>query len=440
MRPPIQYGRSGDLKIAYQVTGAGPIDLVYAPGTISQLDMEWEWPARAHFLEAFASFCRLIRFDKRGTGLSDRPSHIATLEERADDIRAVMDAVGSKSAAILGASEGSSMACLFAATYPDRTRALLIWGGQARWVKTDDYPWGLTQEEKEREIAELNEHGVTSEYVFPHGAPADVAFADWFLRWFRAGASPAALAALERMNAQIDIRDILPDIRVPTLVMNRTGDPIAHIDAARDLAARIPGARFQEFPGDTHSMILVEPEKVLAAIEEFITGAPSPLRTTRVLASILMLDIVGSSKRAAELGDAAWKDLLFRLRTAIDGDVAHFGGAVVDHAGDGWLATFDGPARAVRCARAAVNRARELGLPLRAGIHTGEVERDGATATGIAVHVAARVGALASADEVLVTSTVRDLVAGSGIEFGDRGRHVLKGIPEARRLYLVTAV
>lgn len=440
VRAPIKYARSGDLKIAYQVTGDGPIDLVWTPGTVSQLDMEWDWPPRARFIEGFGSFCRLIRFDKRGTGLSDRPDHIATLEERTDDIRAVMDAARSNKAAILGVSEGSSMAGLFAATYPERTRALVIWGGQARWVRTDTYPWGVTAEQVERDLAEINENGVTTDYVFPHGTPDDPAYEDWLIRWFRAAASPAALVALERMNAQIDIVDILPHIRVPTLVMNRTGDPVAHIDAARDLAGRIPGARFEEFPGDTHSMIAFEPERVLATIEEFITGAPSHLRTTRVLASIMVLDMVGSTQRAAELGDAAWKDLLFRHRAAIDAQVVYYGGQVVDHAGDGVLATFDGPARSIRCATTSLDKAHELGLQLRGGIHTGEVERDGATATGIAVHMASRVGEMASADEVLVTSTVRDLVAGSGIQFEDRGSHQFKGLTEPRRVYRVSAV
>ncbi|MHB8613829.1 MAG: adenylate/guanylate cyclase domain-containing protein [Candidatus Dormibacteraceae bacterium] len=441
MRAPIQYAPSGELKIAYQVTGAGPVDVVWAPAMATQLDLEWDWPPRARFLESLGSFCRLIRFDKRGTGLSDRPDHIATLDERIDDIRAVIDAAGSQSPAILGASEGASMACLFAATHPDRTRALLIWGGQARWVKTDDYPWGITREEDERGIAALSEHGITLDWEFPDGVPEDqMAYAEYLVRWHRAGASPAALVALARMNSQIDVRDILPEIRVPTLVMNRTGDPVAHVDAARDLASHIPGARFLEFPGDTHSISSVEPEKVLAAIEEFITGAPSRLRTTRVLASILVLDTVGSTKRVAEIGDVAWRDLLHRSRAMTDAQVAYFGGAVVDHAGDGMLATFDGPARAVRCARASLDSARELGLQLRAGVHTGEVERDGPAASGIAVHLAARVGALAAADEVLVTSTVRDLVAGSGIEFEDRGRHMLKGVPEARRIYRVLAV
>jgi pimeloyl-ACP methyl ester carboxylesterase len=440
MRPPIRYARSGDLKIAYQVTGNGPIDLVWTPGTVSQLDMEWDWPPRARVLEGFGSFCRLIRFDKRGTGLSDRPNHIATLEERTDDIRAVMDAARSTHAVIFGVSEGSSMACLFAATYPERTRALVIWGGQARWVRTDDYPWGQTPEQIERELAEVNENGVTPEYVFPHGAPDDPEYADWLIRWFRAGASPAALVALEKMNSEIDILDILPHIRVPTLVMNRTGDPVANIDAAKDLAARIPHAKFMEFPGDTHSFIVMEPDRVLAAIEEFITGAPGHLRTNRVLASIMVLDMVESTRRAAALGDEAWKDLLLRHRATTDGLVAYYGGVVVDHAGDGVLATFDGPARSIRCAIDSVTKAHELGLQLRGGIHTGEVERDGTSAAGIAVHMAARIGELAEADEVLVSSTVRDLVAGSGIEFEDRGRHQFKGITEARRVYRVASV
>src|SRR6476661_2777256 len=396
MHPPIHYARSGDLKIAYQVTGDGPIDLIWTPGTVSQLDMEWDWPPRARVLEGFGAFCRLIRFDKRGTGLSDRPNHIATLEERTDDIRAVMDAARSTRAVIFGVSEGSSMACLFAATYPERTRALVIWGGQARWLKTEKYPWGVTPERLERDLAEIDENGVTNEYVFPHGTPDDPAYADWLIRWFRAGASPAALVALERMNSEIDIIDILPHIRVP--------------------------------------------DRVLAAIEEFITGAPAHLRTNRVLASIMVLDMVESTKHAAALGDEAWRDLLFRHRATTDGLVAYYGGMVVDHAGDGVLATFDGPARSIRCAIDSIDKAHELGLQLRGGIHTGEVEREGNAAAGIAVHMAARISAFAEADEVLVSSTVRDLVAGSGIEFEDRGAHHFKGIDEARRVYRVAGV
>jgi class 3 adenylate cyclase len=397
--------------------------------------MEWDWPPRARFLEGLGTFCRLIRFDKRGTGLSDRPDHVATLEERADDIRAVMDAAGSDSGAILGVSEGSSMACVFAATYPDRTRALLVWGGQARWVPTDDYPWGIPAAEYERQIAELNENGVTAEYVFSGHVPDDPAFVEYMTRWFRAGASPAALAAQETMNMQIDIRDILSMIHVPTLVMNRVGDPVANVEAARDLARHIPGARFCEFPGETHSLQSIEPQKVLATIEEFVTGSVRASATNRALATILFVDIVGSTERAADTGDAAWKDLLARFYALTDGELGSFGGVVVDRAGDGVLATFDGPARAIRCASAVVNRAHDLGLHIRAGIHSGEVERDGAALRGIAVHVGARVAALAAPDEVLVSSIVRDLVAGSGITFKDRGMHTLKGVSEPRQLF-----
>ncbi|HEX2713429.1 MAG TPA: adenylate/guanylate cyclase domain-containing protein, partial [Candidatus Acidoferrales bacterium] len=272
-----------------------------------------------------------------------------------------------------------------------------------------------------------------------HGLPRsmDLAYADWFLRWIRAGASPAALAALERMNAQIDIRDILPTIRVPTLVMNRIGDPIANAAAARDLAARIPGAVFREFPGETHSMFLIEPENVLATIAEFITGTPHQLSSARVLATILFLDIVGSTERAAELGDAGWTKLLGRFYAGVEGALQAHGGVIVDRAGDGMLATFDGPARAIRGARAALEEAKVVGLRLRAGVHTGEVERDGAAIRGIAVHIAARIASLAESDELLVSGTVRDLVAGSGIAFRDRGLHKLKGVPEPRHQYLV---
>jgi pimeloyl-ACP methyl ester carboxylesterase len=278
------------------------------------LDLDWDQPAKARFIERFSSFCRLMRFDKRGTGLSDRPTDAATLEERTDDIRAVMDACGSDRAVIFGASEGASMACMFAATYPQRTRGLIVWGGQARWVQTDDYPWGLTASEYERLIGLVREQWPSVEYLVGSGAgvgrDVDPAVLDWFLHYAQAGASPTAIVALERMNAQIDTRDILSTIQVPTLVMNRTEDPVAHIEAARDLAARIPGARFMEFPGATHSMYRIEPERVLAAIEEFVTGARVPIAADRFLATILFIDIVASTARAAALGDAAWRYLL----------------------------------------------------------------------------------------------------------------------------------
>jgi class 3 adenylate cyclase len=435
--PPTRYARSGDVSVAYQVSGEGPPDLVLAPGTVSHLDFGWDSPMR-DFFERIGRFARLIRFDKRGTGLSDRPTEAATLEERTDDIRAVMDAAGSERAFLFGASEGGSMACLFAATYPERTLGLIVWGAQARWIKDHDYPWGYEPDEYERMVAELADGWPTEEYVrgwgAGTGAGADADVIEEMMRRMRAGASPAAAVALERMNGQIDIREILPTIQAPTLVLNRTGDPIAHVDAARDLAARVPGARFVAFPGDSHGMAGIA-DRVVAEIEEFATGTRQPAPTTRMLTTIVFVDLVGSTERAAELGDAAWRDLLAEHYRAAENELQAYGGREIDRAGDGLLAVFDGPTRAVRCARAIQASAQALDLGVRAGVHTGEVELDGTAIRGIAVHTAARVAAAAAPGEVLVTGTVKDLSAGSEIAFDDRGVHELKGIPEARRLY-----
>jgi pimeloyl-ACP methyl ester carboxylesterase len=437
-RPPIRYASSGSVQVAYQVTGDGPVDMVLAPGTASHLGMDWEWPPRARLLESLSSFCRLIRFDKRGTGLSDRPTGAATLEERTDDIRAVMDAAGSEQAAILGVSEGGSMACLFAATYPERTRALLTWGAQARWTRAPDYPWGQTAEQEQAMLDVLRGEWPSVEYITGPGAglgtQVDPEFLEWFLRYLQAGASPSAIVAIEELNAQIDVRGILPTIQVPTLVMNRTGDPVAHVDAARDLAAHIPGARFVEFPGDTHNMLGPEYEQVLAEIERFVTGSVTTVLPTRALATLVFLDVVGSTERAQVMGDVAWSDLIARFYRAAEDELATFGGVEVDRAGDSLLARFDGPTRAIRFARALQLRALALGLPLRAGVHTGEVEVAGKSVRGIAVHVAARIAALAGADEVFVSGTVTDLVAGSGLQFEDRGLQVLKGLADPRRV------
>jgi len=436
--PPTQYARSGDVNVAYQVTGAGPIDMVLAPGTVSHLGLDWERPERVWLIERLSSFCRLIRFDKRGTGLSDRPLTVATLEERTDDIRAVMNAAGSEEAVLFGVSEGASMACVFAATYPQRTRALIVWGAQARWLQADDYPWGLTAEEYERLIADCRENWPSAWYLTGPGAGIrrdDRELRDFWIRYGQAAASPAAAAALEEMNQQIDVRDILPTIAVPTLVMNRRGDPVAHVDAARQLAGTIPGARFVDFPGDIHFLLGPEQERILDLIEEFATGGPTPIRTNRMLSTIVSIDIVGSTARLAELGDAAWNELLSRFYAGVERVLVRYSGEEIDRAGDGCLAIFDGPTRAVRCATSIQEVGRELGLAVRAGVHTGEVERADGAVRGIAVHLAARVAALAERDEVLVSSTVRDLSAGSGLEFEDAGTHELKGVPEPRRLF-----
>jgi pimeloyl-ACP methyl ester carboxylesterase len=438
--PETKYALSGDIYIAYQVTGNGPVDVVWAPGTVSHLDLDWDLPIRAQFLERFSSFCRLIRFDKRGTGLSDRPLKVATLEERSDDIRAVMDAAGSQQAVIFGASEGASMACLFAATYPERTRLLMIWGGQARWVKSDDYPWGLTLEEDDRMIQDVQAHWPSLEWLLGPGAglgkEVDPVFLDWMLRYCRAAASPSAAAAYERMNAQIDIRAILTTIRVPTLVMNRTGDPVANIKAARDLASRISGARFVEFPGATHSMYTIEPERVLAEMEEFVTGVRSTGITNRILATVLFVDIVSSTERAAQLGDAGWRDLRDAYYVLVRKEIARFRGREMDTSGDGYFATFDGPARAIHCAIAIADAVKQLSIEIRAGLHTGECELMGDKLGGIAVHIGSRVLSKAGPGKVVVSSTVKDLVAGSGIEFEDKGFHVLKGVPGKWHLYI----
>ena len=442
MQPDTRYAKSGDVRVAYQVTGEGPVDLVLAPGTASHLDLDWEWPEKASFLEQLGSFCRLIRFDKRGTGLSDRPTDAATLEERMDDIGAVMDAAGSDRAVIFGYSEGANLAALFAATSPRRTRGLFLWGAQARWVRADDYPWGPTQAEAGQEIAYLAENGVTVEYLTGPGAgiPKDLAHVRFFMRYLKASASPSALAALERMLCLIDMRDILPSVRVPVVVMNRTGDPVASVGAARDFAARIPGARFVELAGDTHPFFAGPATgEILAEIEAFVTGVRPPPVADRVLATVLFTDIVSSTRKLEAIGDQRWRQLLDSHHARVRQLLERYAGTEIDTAGDGFFATFDGPTRAIRCACAIADAIAEIGLEIRAGLHTGEIECRGATAAGIAVHVGARVAALARPGEVLVTSTVRQLVPGSGIAFADPGTHTLKGVADQWQLFAVVS-
>jgi class 3 adenylate cyclase len=436
--PPTQYAKSGDVHVAYQVTGAGEIDMVLAPGTVSHLGLDWERPDRVGMIQRLSSFCRLIRFDKRGTGLSDRPLTVATLEQRTDDIRAVMEAAGSERAVQFGISEGASMACVFSATYPEKTRSLIVWGAQARWFQTHDYPWGMTQEESDRLIADCRENWPSLWYLTGPGAGIprdDQELLDFWVRYGQAAASPAAAAALEEMNQQIDVRDILSTIRVPTLVMNRRGDPVAHVDAARQIADSIPGARFIDFPGDNHGIRGEEEERILEMIEEFATGSPTPIRTNRMLSTIVFVDIVASTERLAQLGDAAWSELLSDFYAGVERELARHAGEEIDRAGDGCMAIFDGPTRAVHCASSIQKVGSELGLAVRAGVHTGEVERADGAVRGISVHLAARVAAVAGEDEVLVSSTVRDLTAGSGLEFEGAGIHELKGVREPRRLF-----
>jgi pimeloyl-ACP methyl ester carboxylesterase len=442
MTPETQYARSGDVNIAYQVVGEGPLDLVYVPGWVSNVEMIWDEPAMAHFLERIASFSRLILFDKRGTGLSDRVSNdkLPTLEERMDDVRAVLEEVGSSRAALFGHSEGGNMCVLFAATYPERTSALVTLGSFARRRDPDDdYPWAPTAENREETAQDIERN-------WGHLRPEDVEYYapsrlgdDQFVRnlerYLRRSASPGAAAALLRMNSYLDVRDVLPTIRVPTLVLHRTGDHDVDVAEGRYLASKIPGARFVELPGDDHWISAGNPDEIAGEIESFLTGTRPAEELDRVLATVLFTDIVDSTKRAVELGDRRWRQLLNTHDAAVRRELERFRGREVDTAGDGFFATFDGPARAVRCAISIGDAVRELGLDLRAGIHTGECELDGPKVRGIAVHTGARVASLAAPGEVLVSRTVKDLVAGSGLDFVDRGVHELKGVPGEWRLY-----
>jgi pimeloyl-ACP methyl ester carboxylesterase len=442
-RSETRYARSGDVSIAYQVAGEGPFDLVYVPGWVSNIELMWDEPGYAAFLERIASFSRLIIFDKRGTGLSDPVplDQLPTLEQRMDDVRAVMDAVGSERAALLGHSEGGNMCVLFTATYPERTRALVLVGCYAKRIPSEDYPWAPGVEDRARAIEETEATWGSPE-AFRTLAPSkvdDEAFQRWIGRYVRQAASPKAAAALLRMNTQIDVREILPTVRAPTLLIYRTDDADVHVEEGRYIAERIPGAKFVELPGIDHVIWAGDADAVLDEVEEFLTGARRGPDSDRVLATVLFTDIVGSTETAVRVGDRGWDALLRRHHDVVRRELARWRGREIDTAGDGFLATFDGPARAIRCAVALRERVRELGLHVRAGLHTGEVEVSGEAVRGIAVHIGARVSGLAGPDEVLVSRTVADLVAGSGIVLADRGEHALKGVPGTWQVYAVEA-
>ncbi len=441
MGPDVRYAKSNDVHIAYQVVGDGPLDLVSVPGWVSNVEEVWEEPHARRFFERLASFSRLILFDKRGTGLSD-PVPIAdlpTLEERMDDLRAVMDAAGSERAAVFGHSEGGVMSVLFAATYPERTSSLITLGAFAKRIWSEDYPWAPTPEARELDYAAIErDWGRALDLeVFAPSMVGDEAFASWFVGYLRRSASPQAALALLKMNTQADIREVLPAVRVPTLVMNRAGDLDVNVEEARLIASRIPGARFVELPGADHLMWVGDTEPMLDEIEDFLTGVRRGPESERVLATVLFTDIVGSTERAAGLGDRAWSQLLERHHAAIRAELDRYRGREVSTAGDGFFATFDGPARAIRCARAMIEVVRDLGLEIRAGLHTGEVEQIDGEVGGIAVNIGARVSAHAGASDVVVSQTVKDLVAGSGLTFEDAGEHDLKGVPDRWRLYRV---
>jgi len=437
---PTQYAKSGDASIAYQAVGHGPIDLVLVLGFATHLELQWEAPPFARFFGRISSFSRLIIFDKRGTGLSDPVTEVPTLEQRIDDIRAVMDAAGSERAVLFGVSEGGPTSVLFAATHPTRVTALILHGAMGRTTEAPDYPWASSAEALRESAAEfiapywgLQADGVVE--LFTPSLVGDPETVEFTARMERSAASPGMVQKIFEMFLDTDVRAILPTIRVPTLVLHRRGDRVVNRRAGKQLAAQIPGAQYVELAGIDHLPWAGDSEAVLGEVEEFLTGARSVPEPDRVLATVMFTDIVGSTERAAELGDARWRELLSAHQTAVRRELSRFHGREVKTLGDGCLATFDGPARAIRCGRSITEAARSLGLEVRIGLHAGEVELIGEDVGGIAVHIAARVGALATPGEVLASSTVKDLVAGSGIRFVDRGAKHLKGISDEWRLF-----
>ena len=439
--PATRYAKSGDASIAYQVVGNGPIDLVLVLGFATHLELQWESPPLARFFERLGAFSRLIIFDKRGSGLSDPVTEAPTLEQRIDDVRAVMDAADSERAALFGISEGGPMSVLFAATHPDRATALVLYGSMGRTTEAPDYPWAAPAEALRESAAEFiapywgQPHEGMVELFAPSLA-GDPQALELNARMERSAASPAMVQQIFEMFLDIDVRAVLPTIHVSTLVLHRHADRVVNRRAGKELATQIPDARYVELPGIDHLPWAGDSEAVLGEIEEFLTGARSVAEPDRVLATVMFTDIVGSTERAGELGDARWRDLLAAHRAAVRRELERFRGREVKALGDGYLATFDGPARAIRCGHAIAQEAHSIGLEVRIGLHSGEVEMmEDDDIGGIAVHIAARVGGLAAGGEVLVTSTVKDLVAGSGVRFVDRGTKHLKGVADEWRLF-----
>jgi len=442
--PETRFAQSGDVRIAYQVFGAGPFDIVFAPSLVTHLELQWKVRPWAEFNERLGRLGRVIVFDKRGTGMSDRAVGIPDIEQRMDDIRAVMDAAGSARAALIGTSDGGTMAALFAATYPERCWSLILWGSMPRYHFARDYRGGVTEEERRASDAYHTEH--------PWGEqPGMEEFAEWLLpgahaidrqamvNMYLAGADAESFWALEEMNHAMDIRGALPAISAPTLVIYREKEPSPITYGSRAFAELIPGAVLLELPGAGHLPFGGDAARAFAHIEEFLVrswaGTPATPEPERMLATILFTDVVGSTAKAAELGDRAWRELLERHHATIRLQLARYRGVELDTAGDGFFASFDGPARAIHCAQAITESVRQLGIDVRAGLHAGECELIDRKIGGIAVHIGARVAAQARPGEVLVSQTVKDLVAGSGIHFQDRGAAQLKGIPGEWRLY-----
>ena len=436
--PPIRYARSDGVEIAYRTVGEGNADLVFVHGWLTHLNVLWDNPAYRRFCESLAGFARVILFDKRGMGLSERVE-VGTLEDRMDDIRAVMDAAGSQRAVLLCVSEGGPLSLLFAATYPERTQALVLCGAEVKEAITDDWPWGEATPDGHRRSMELvperwGAGGAMIDFIWP-SASGDEQIAAWWGRMQIEAATPRVAVAFMNMAYEIDVRRVAEAVEVPTLILHSPLDQVCHVENARFLSSTIHDARYVELSGADHVLWGDCADEILAHTREFLTGAREAPEPDRVLATILFTDIVGSTSVAGELGDRRWRDLLERHHEAVRQELTRFRGQELDIAGDGFFASFDGPARAIRCAVAAIRAVEPLGLSIRAGIHTGECERLAGKLSGIAVHIGARVAAQARPGEVLVSGTVRDLVAGSGLEFEDRGTATLKGVPGDWRLY-----
>jgi class 3 adenylate cyclase len=439
--PKTQYVRSGDVHIAYQVVGNGPLDLIYVPGWVSHVELAWEEPLLSSFLKRLSSFSRLITFDKRGTGLSDRVPNdrLPTLEERIEDLHAVMNAAGSERAAVFGFSEGGNMCTLFAACCPHRVESLVLFGTFAKRIWSPDYPWAPRPEDREKEY-DLIEREWGNLMDVEHYVPSkadDPEYLDRLATYFRRSASPGAAVALLRMNTRVDLRNVLPTICVPTLVMHRTGDRDIKVEEGRWLASQIPNARFVELEGEDHLPWVGDQDAILDEMQEFLTGTRPVRELERILTTLLFTDIVDSTGQAARLGDRRWRELLEQHDGIVRDVIGRFRGREVDTTGDGFVASFEGPARAVRAAQEISRTLQPLNLEIRAGVHTGEVQIRNGQIGGIAVHIAARVMDQAGAGEIWVSRTVKDLVAGSGLTFRERGSHALKGVPEQWQLYSV---
>jgi pimeloyl-ACP methyl ester carboxylesterase len=439
MGPRTLYTKCGNLSIAYQIVGDGPIDLVYASGWLSHLEYAWENPDYARFLRRLASFSRLIRFDRRGMGLSDRDVGPSTLEERVDDIRAVMDAAGSERAALLGVSEGGYMSVMFAATHPERTAALILYGCYARESWAADYPWGRTPEYREAWNTALEERW-GGPFELDQAAPSmakDEAARSWYGAYLRYSASPGAARAINDLSFEVDIRDILPSVGVPTLVLHRSGDRWYSVPEAQYLAEHIPGAKLVLLPGEDHIPWWGNQERLVGEAQEFLTGARNSPPTERVLLTVLVTDIVGSTEKVAAIGDLKWKDILQAHDDVVRREVRNFGGQEINQTGDGFVLAFTGPTRAIQCAQAIIREVSRLGLATRAGLHTGECERRDGDLSGLAVHIASRISSNAPPNSILVSSTVKDLVVGSGIRFTGQGAYSLRGVPGEWSLFAV---